>query len=179
MRGQSRPTRQICSGRDEGAERATVAGSHSTRGDARGGRESGRMAELQESFQALIHVAADLCERLAEALRELQEARTKVVEVEGYCRELENEQGRIQADRELETFRAVARETQKWEDREARLVKRLEELERGAVVMLVATGTRGRAGDREGRGQDSPEAGMERDCRTPVERSGELDSCAS
>ena len=128
-----------------------------------------RTAELQETVQALTRETAELRERLAEAQREVNEARTKVVEVEGYYRELEDEQGRIQADRELETFRAVAREMQKWEEREARLAKRIEELERGAGVMPVGTGARGRAGDGEGRGRDGRESGMGRDCETPVE----------
>ena len=47
-------------------------------------------------------------ERVAELKRVLEEARTKVVEMEGYCRNLERKQECIQADGELQTFWAVA-----------------------------------------------------------------------
>ena len=52
----------------------------------------------------------------------LEEARAKVVEMEGYCCDLERKQECIQADGELQTFQAVATETRKWEDQKVRLV---------------------------------------------------------
>ena len=65
-------------------------------------------------------------EHMAELEWVLEEVRAKVVEMEGYCRDLERKQERIQVDGELQTFLAVAKETRKWEEREARLVRRVE-----------------------------------------------------
>ena len=129
----------------------------------------GRVAELQESARALTREAAELRERLAGAQTEVEEARGKVARVEGYCRELENEHGRSQAEQELESFRAVARETRKWEERETRLVKRVEELEQGAAVRPVSTGAKGRGGDSEWRDSDGRGPGKTRDGETPGE----------
>ena len=65
-------------------------------------------------------------ERVAELKRSMEEARAKVVEMKGYCHDLERKQERIQADGELQTFWAVAKEMRKWEEREARRVGRVE-----------------------------------------------------
>ena len=69
-------------------------------------------------------------ERVAKLERELKEARAKVVEREAYCRDLGRKLEDIRTDGELQTFRAVAKETRKWEERETRLVRRVEGLER-------------------------------------------------
>ena len=110
----------------------------------------GCMDELWGSVGALNRDAADARERLVEiqgllveSQEEVETGRIRTAEAESYCREMENEQDRLRADVELQTVRAVARETKKGEEREARLVKRIEELERGAVV---ESGTRSHTG---------------------------------
>ena len=50
---------------------------------------------------------------LVESQEEVETGRIRTAEAGSYCREMENEQDRLRADAELQTFRAVARETKK------------------------------------------------------------------
>ena len=65
--------------------------------------------------------------------RELNEGNDRREEAERYARRLERELEDPQKDAEIRELRAAARETAKWEEREARLVQQVTELKRGAV----------------------------------------------
>ena len=63
--------------------------------------------------------------------RELNEGNDRREEAEQYARILERELEDPQKDAEIRELRAAARETAKWEEREARLVQQVTELKRG------------------------------------------------
>ena len=65
--------------------------------------------------------------------RELNEGKDRREEAEQYARRLERELEDAQKDTELREIRAAAKETAKWEEREARLVQQVAELKQGAV----------------------------------------------
>ena len=114
-------------------------------------REEGtkeRTAELDQSVESLTHEAASLRRQLeemtatvAESQSELRAATARAEEAEDYNRRLEVDCERAEREAELGVYRAVAREMQKWEERETRLVKRVDELERGASAMRRSSKT--------------------------------------
>ena len=67
---------------------------------------------------------------LARSLQgELEDALRKTEELTFHCRQFEAEKQQMSRDSELELYRAIATVTNKWEIREARLMRQLEELE--------------------------------------------------
>ena len=119
-----------------------------------GGGES-RTQELERSVEALTAETETLRHEQSVRMAELQEERMaqeqaarRAVEAEKYAKQLEAQLDQTQRDAQLERYHAVAEETRKWEAREARLVRRVEELERAvsngtAVPEDVAPGEHG------------------------------------
>ena len=90
-------------------------------------------AQLESQAERLRRDLRELTSELSQAREELEQATQRAEEAEEnayhqQCQELR--QAKMEA--ELERLRAVAAETKKWEEWEARLVRRIEELERGS-----------------------------------------------
>ena len=88
------------------------------------------VSELKTNLEKERGRHADQSE-LVSSLREERAGANKHAEaLDERCEQLEHEAQRRQRDAELELYRAVAEENRKWEARENRLVRRLEELEK-------------------------------------------------
>ena len=95
-----------------------------------------------EALESLTREAAALREQLQETSRRLAQAESERdagkdwrESAERYARQLEGELENVQRDAELRELRAAAKETAKWEEREARLVQQLAELKRGVASL--------------------------------------------
>ena len=115
--------------REKEAEMEECAATLSHSAEALGGEAAGLREQLQR-----------MEERLGQTQQALESATARAEEAESYVRRAESDCERAQREAELQTFRAVASETRKWEEREARLVKRIEELERGMVTVSPVVG---------------------------------------
>ncbi len=105
---------------------------------------------LQDALDSQTAVCAGQREAMGALRQELRDAQNRVESQDERCTQLERELHQGQRDAELERYRAVAAETRKWESREARLVRQLEELEAkqqatrtGAVPEVVRREARG------------------------------------
>lgn len=85
---------------------------------------------LRETIAKLEREAAERDEQLEESRAAVAELTKRVAEAELKSSRAEEQLYHAQEMAELERFRAISDETRKWESREARLVRRLEELER-------------------------------------------------
>ena len=81
--------------------------------------------------------------QLQQLQQELAEANERRDEAEAYCSQLQNDLQAIRADAELQQFRAVEREREKWEEREQRWLAQLARLET-RMQLIVTTGLRSR-----------------------------------
>ena len=100
-------------------------------------------ARLESEIGVLRRTLCEKSEELSskEAALEREKQRTKSAEED--MQELQETLDRVQCGLELERLRAVAAETWKWEEREARLVRRVEELERQAMTIPELSGGAG------------------------------------
>ena len=101
----------------------------------------------------------DAEERAGEAATKLEEATARAERAEEYARKLEDKAERAQTEAELERYRALKEETRKWEEREARLVRRLEELQ-------TTTATEYRDGGNTGEDAEESDTELVRDRQT-------------
>ena len=92
-----------------------------------------------------------MTEGLAEKEAVLERAVQRAASAEEYANELGGRLERTQQEMELERLRAVAKETRKWEEQEARLVRRVEELEQQAKAVPELSGGAGGGGGWETR----------------------------
>ena len=88
--------------------------------------EVARAATRAESAEAYVGAMAT---ELTDSKRETEELQKQAETAQKRARSLEEELERLRSKFELETLRAVAEETRKWEAREDRLTRRLDELE--------------------------------------------------
>ena len=114
--------------------------------------------ELSQSREENVQMAQEISELREAAQRAEQtkdaegdEANETNSSAEEYAHELEGKLERTQQEMELERLRAVAEETRKWEEREARLVRRVEELEQQAKTVPELSGDAGGGGGWETR----------------------------
>ena len=109
--------------------------------------------DREQAVETLTREATELRERreqtegqLTETEEKLERDRQRAGEVEGYLSRLQQEQEHAQSAAELQTFRTVSAETKKWEEREARLVERIEELKQGTVQGVTGNSGGGAGG---------------------------------
>ena len=95
-----------------------------------------RTDELEESVETLTGEATVLRSQVKMMVTELEAREQEVVQAtsraetaEEHVKHLEEGLERLRHDLEMERLQAVAEETHKWEAREARLIRRLDELE--------------------------------------------------
>ena len=125
--------------------------------------ELNRSAGDDEQEQSLKETIATLRQEAEERECQLEKSRVAVSEVKARASEAEQEASRagerlycVQEQAELERLRAIADVTRRWEKREARLVRRLEELERN--VKSGSSHTTSRVNAREGRGASTADS---------------------
>ena len=82
--------------------------------------------------------------QLQQLQQELAEANERRDEAEAYCSQLQDDLQAIRADAELQQFRAVEREREKWEEREQRWLAQLARLET-RMQLIETTGLRSRS----------------------------------
>ena len=87
------------------------------------------VTELQSRVNSETAMRAEHEQRVESLRGELREALEQAERQDEQCRQLETDLQGMQGDAELERLRVVAEETSKWERREARLLRQLEELE--------------------------------------------------
>ena len=104
-------------------------------------------ARLESEITQLHQSLDKKCERLAEKEAALERAVRSTTSAEEYVHELEEKLMHTQQETELERLRAVAEETRKWEEREARLVRRVEKLEHRAKAVPELSGGAGGSGE--------------------------------
>ena len=99
------------------------------------------LGELRRTIATLEDEVSEVREGLEKQDGELREKGEELVRAvaraeraEECVRRLEESFDRVRKDAELERYRAIAEETHKWENREARLIQRIEQLEREGVV---------------------------------------------
>ena len=88
------------------------------------------VSELKTNLEKERGRHADQSELVSSLREELAGANKHAEALDERCEQLEHEAQRRQRDAELELYRAVAEENRKWEARENRLVRQLEELEK-------------------------------------------------
>ena len=115
--------------------------------DAEGDEANETNARLESEITQLRQSLDEKCERLAEKEAALERAVRSTTSAEEYVHELEEKLRRTQQEMELERLRAVAEETRKWEEREARLVRRVEKLEQQAKAVPELSGGAGGGGE--------------------------------
>ena len=93
------------------------------------GTPSPEAGQLQENLTRLEEETAALRWQRAQQAHELEEEREGRKELEARVERAEEATQRLRTEAELERLRAVAEETKKWEEREARWVQRLQELQ--------------------------------------------------
>ena len=131
--------------------------------------ENARLRDEATSLQQSRTEARKRISELEEAL-ELAEARREQAEANGRILEAEREQAHHRT--ELDRLRAVAEETRKWEEREARLVQRIEELELVRSAAAVPGGVGGGVGGTpEGKEGEASETAGTKPAAVPMERS--------
>ena len=88
-----------------------------------------RISELETETEELRRQLAEKSTQLVDTAEAVERATQELERAEAYRRELEGTSSEACREAELELYRAVAAETRKWEKREERLVRRVEELE--------------------------------------------------
>ena len=113
-------------------------------------QEEKETAELKRSISSLTCEAEELREKLGDAVERLAEEHTALAcmqswtEVaETHMRELESDVQKERMEAELRELRKVAEERRKWEEREARLVRRIDQLEKETYGPVIAKEVRG------------------------------------
>ena len=104
-------------------------------------------SEAEELHQSVEELTAELSQKQVELERATQREQEAEENADGLQREL----GRAQDAAELERLRWVAEETREWEQREARLVGRVEDLERNTLPASKPTAVTEGAGSYETR----------------------------
>ena len=140
--------------------------------DAEGDEANETNSRLRGEITQLRQSLDEMTEGLAEKEAALERAVQRATSAEEYAHELEGKLERTQQEMELERLRAVAEETRKWEEREARLVRRVEELEQQAKAVPelsggvpAAVGGGKRDGDRQ---LPTPERQLHDSCKTTL-----------
>ena len=98
------------------------------------------LVQLREETRELQQRVNEMSARLAEAEEALQLAQRRAKQAEEYVQTLESDGERAREEAELNCLHAVAEETEKWDQREARIIQRIEELTHSLTGTTVGGG---------------------------------------
>ena len=98
------------------------------------------LVQLRKETRELQQRVNDMSARLAEVEEALQLAQRRAKQAEEYVQTLESDRERAREEAELNCLCAVAEETEKWDQREARIIQRIEELAHSLTGTTVGGG---------------------------------------